>query len=103
MPPTIGKIEITGVSPEVAQMVLDRLAVRAGDPTSPEMIDLATAEVRQIDEHFRVGVTLGADDPPSSTGATLHIAIKSIALARSDWQAHHARTGSRGRESNHKD
>jgi protein TonB len=80
VPPTIGKIEITGVSPEVAQMVLDRLRVRAGDPTSPETIDLVTAEVRQIDEHFRVGVTLGADDPPSSTGATLHIAIKSIAL-----------------------
>ena len=80
VPPTIGKIEITGVSEEVAQMVRDRLRVRVGDPTSPETIGLVTAEIRQIDAHSRVSVTLGADAPPFSAGATLRIAISSIAF-----------------------
>ena len=54
--------------------------MRVGDPTSPETISPVTAEIRQIDEHSRVSVTLGADGPPFSGGATLRIAISSVAF-----------------------
>jgi TonB family protein len=80
MPPKIGRIEITGVREEVAEMVRDRLRVRVGDPAGPETIGHVTAEIRQIDEHSRVNVTLGADGPPFSGGAILRIAISSFAF-----------------------
>jgi protein TonB len=80
MPPTIGRIEITGVSEHVAQMVRDRLRVHVDNPASPETIGRVTAEIRQIDEHSQVSVTLGPDAPPFSPGAILRIAISSIAF-----------------------
>lgn len=80
MPPTIGRIEITGVHEKIAEMLRDRLRVRVGDPASPEMIGRVTAEIRQIDEHSRVNVTLGPDGPPFTGGAILHIAVSSFAF-----------------------
>jgi protein TonB len=47
---------------------------------SPETTGLITAQIRQIDEHSRVSVTLGADGPPFTGGATLRIAILIIAF-----------------------
>lgn len=80
MPSTIGRIEITGVPDMIAGMLSARLRVREGDPASPETIGQVTAQIRQIDEHSQVNVTLGPDRPPFTGGALLHIAISSFAF-----------------------
>ena len=80
MPSTIGRIEITGVPEQVGEMLRGRLRVHVGDPASPETIGLVTTEISQIDEHSRVSVTLGADGPPFSGGATLRIVLSSFAF-----------------------
>ena len=79
MSSTIGRIEIAGVSEHVAEMVRGRLWAHVGDPATPETIGRVAAEIRQIDEHSRVSVTLGPDFPAFS-GATLRIAISSFAF-----------------------
>jgi TonB family protein len=82
MSPTIGRIEITSPSKEVeeaGQILRDRLWVHVGDPATPETIGRVAAEIRQIDEHSRVSVTLGPDFPAFS-GATLRIGISSFAF-----------------------
>jgi TonB family protein len=60
-------------------MVRGRLWAHVGDPATPETIGRVAAEIRQIDEHSRVSVTLGPDFPAFS-GATLRIAISSFAF-----------------------
>lgn len=81
-PPTIGRIEITGVAPGIADMLRNRLRVRVGDLASPEIIAHVAAEIHQIDEHSRVSVTIAADGPPFGAGAALRIAISLRLSAR---------------------
>jgi TonB family protein len=52
---TLASIDITGLSPDLAQRVRDRLPVRVGDPLNTETMRNITETVRQIDEHLQVG------------------------------------------------
>jgi TonB family protein len=78
MPMTIGNIEILGVSPEIAQMVRDRIPVHVGDQAGPEIIGRVMAAARQIDEHFQVDLR---EEFFAKGQATLRISIASGATA----------------------
>jgi TonB family protein len=68
---TIGAIEVNGVTPEIAQMVRDRIPVHVGDQASPDTIARARTAAREIDEHFQVGLGIETVNAP----ATLRISI----------------------------